>query len=73
MLPYSHATDAVKILSKHPIGFVSRRRQQGLPMTMLDNDTLRKSAYFYITFYLLLQYHKRIKCSKNYIFFTPSE
>ena len=54
MLLYSHYTAAVKIPSKHPIGFVSRRRQQGLPMSVLDNDTLHNSAHFYITFYLLL-------------------
>ena len=53
MLPYSHYTAAVKIPSKHPIGFVSRRRQKGLPMTLLDNDTLHKSAHFCIMFYLL--------------------
>lgn len=72
MLPYSHYTAAVKIPSKHPIGFVSRRRQQGLPMSVLDNDTLHNSAHFYITlllthvaplyitFYLLLVRDKRL-------------
>ena len=54
MLLYSHYTAAVKNPSKHLVGFVSRRRQQGLPMSVLDNDTLHNSAHFYITFYLLL-------------------
>ena len=46
MLLYSHYTAAVKIAAENTIDFVSRRRQQGLPMTISDN------AHFCVFFHI---------------------
>ena len=68
MLPYSHDTAAVKIPSKNPIDFVSRRRQQGLPMTMLDN------AHFCIFLRIHVAINSRCYLTNDVLSaFTPSE